>query len=44
MTCTRKPQPQPADQPRRADGTVDVRALCAQLDAAANVGAGKPRR
>lgn len=44
MTCTRKPTPPPPDQPRRPDGTVDVRALCAQLDAAANVGAGKPRK
>lgn len=43
MTCTRKPTPPPADQPRLPDGSVDVRALCAQLDAAANVGAGKPR-
>lgn len=42
-TCTHKPRPPAADQPRRPDGTVDVRALCAQLDAAANVGAGKPR-
>lgn len=43
MTCTRKPTPPPPDQPRTPTGAVDVRALCAQLDAAANVGAGKPR-
>lgn len=45
MTCTRPTPPRPAtDQPRRPDGSVDVRAWCAQLDATANLGAGKPRR
>lgn len=43
MTCTRKPQPPPVDQPLRPDGTVDVRALCAQLDAAAIVGIAQPK-
>lgn len=43
-TCTRKPPPPSApDQPRTPTGAVDVRGLCAQLAAAANVGAGKPR-
>lgn len=43
--CTRKPTPPPRPpQPRRPDGAVDIRALCAQLDAEANVGAGKPRK
>jgi len=37
------PPPRPP-QPRRPDGAVDIRALCAQLDAEANVGAGKPRK
>jgi len=31
--------PEPAEPPRLADGTVDVRALCAQWDAAVNDGA-----
>lgn len=43
MTCTHKPRPPAAEQPRTPSGSVDVRALCAQLDAGANVGAGKPR-
>lgn len=43
--CTRKPTPPPRPpQPRRPDGAVDIGALCAQLDAEANVGAGKPRK
>lgn len=43
MTCHQHRPPPPKDQPRLADGTVDMRALLAQWDAEANVGVGPPR-
>lgn len=38
-TCTRVVHRPAAPKPTKADGTLDVRAWCAQLDAEANRGA-----
>lgn len=43
MTCTHRTPAKGDNRPKRPDGTLDVAAWCAQLDAAHNAGAGKPR-